>query len=65
MLLECEADKQGRILIPQHLREYAFLDKELLFVGGLNKVEIWSPAFYEDVDAEEVGAMLEEMDIEF
>jgi MraZ protein len=31
----------------------------------LNKVEIWSPAFYEDVDAEEVGAMLEEMDIEF
>ena len=62
---ECELDKQGRILIPQHLREYASLNKELLFVGSLNKVEIWSPEFYEDTDAEEIGAMLEEMDIEF
>ncbi len=62
---ECEADKQGRILVPQHLREYAILDKDLLFVGGLNKVEIWSPSLYEDVEAEEVGAMLEEMDVEF
>jgi len=62
---ECELDKQGRILIPQHLREHASLNKELLFVGSLNKVEIWSPDLYEDADAEEVGAMLEEMDIEF
>jgi len=62
---ECEIDKQGRILIPQHLREYAFLSKELLFVGSLNKVEIWSSELYEDADAEEVGAMLEEMEIEF
>lgn len=62
---ECEIDKQGRILIPQHLREYASLNGELLFVGSLNKVEIWSPDLYEDADAEEVGAMLEEMDIEF
>ncbi|AGC69150.1 protein MraZ [Thermoclostridium stercorarium subsp. stercorarium DSM 8532] len=62
---ECELDKQGRILIPQHLREYASLSKELLFIGSLNKVEVWNPEFYEDADAEEVGAMLEEMDIEF
>lgn len=62
---ECEVDKQGRILIPHHLREYASLNKELLFVGSLNKVEVWSPELYEDADAEEVGAMLEEMEIEF
>jgi len=41
------------------------LSKELLFVGSLNKVEIWSSELYEDADAEEVGAMLEEMEIEF
>lgn len=39
---QCEADKQGRILIPQKLREHAGIDKELVFVGVLNKIEIWS-----------------------
>ena len=63
--VECEVDKQGRILIPQILREYATLDKELLFVGDLNKVEIWNPDLYVDSDAEEVGNLLEEMDIDF
>ncbi len=62
---ECEVDKQGRILIPQKLREYASLDRELLFVGGLNKVEIWNPEQYEDSEAEEIAGILEEMDIEF
>jgi len=63
--VECEIDKQGRILIPQHLRDYAGLDKELLFVGDLNKVEIWNPDNYEECDAEMVGSLLEEMDIDF
>ncbi|MDD4296726.1 MAG: division/cell wall cluster transcriptional repressor MraZ [Ruminiclostridium sp.] len=63
--VECEVDKQGRILIPQHLREYATLDKELLFIGDLNKVEIWNPEKYEECDAEMVGNLLEEMNIDF
>ena len=37
----CELDKQGRILIPQNLREHALLTKELYFIGNLDKVEIW------------------------
>lgn len=39
---DCEVDKQGRILIPSKLREQAGLDKDIVFVGVLSKIEIWS-----------------------
>lgn len=54
---ECEVDKQGRILIPAKLREAAAMDKDIVFVGVLNKVEIWSKERwdnnneYDNVDA--------------
>ncbi len=38
---ECEVDKQGRILIPQSLREYASLNKEVVIIGVSTRVEIW------------------------
>ena len=38
---ECELDKQGRILIPQSLREGALISKSVMVVGILNKMEIW------------------------
>lgn len=38
----CEVDKQGRILIPGKLREQAGLEKDIIFVGVLSKIEIWS-----------------------
>ena len=38
----CELDKQGRILVPQALREFAGLEKEVVITGNLNKAEIWS-----------------------
>ncbi len=39
---ECEIDKQGRILLPANLREYAKLDKDVVVLGVSNRVEIWS-----------------------
>jgi MraZ protein len=39
---ECEVDKQGRILIPVNLREYAQLSKEVVVLGVSSRVEIWS-----------------------
>ena len=38
---ECNCDKQDRILIPQALREYAKLKKEIVLVGVLDHFEIW------------------------
>jgi MraZ protein len=38
---ECELDKQGRINIPQNLREYAGLSKDVSIVGVSTRVEIW------------------------
>ncbi len=38
----CEVDKQGRILIPPVLREFADIQKDVVSVGVLNRIEIWS-----------------------
>lgn len=37
----CEVDKQGRILLPAVLREYAGIEKDVVSVGVFNRVEIW------------------------
>jgi MraZ protein len=42
--VSCVPDKQGRILLPLTLREYAELDKTVLFAGGANHFEIWDVA---------------------
>ena len=39
---ECTCDRQDRILIPQSLRQYADLDKEIVLVGVLEHFEIWA-----------------------
>ncbi|MGX7419487.1 division/cell wall cluster transcriptional repressor MraZ [Carnobacterium gallinarum] len=39
---ECELDKQGRINIPQTLREHADLDKVCHVIGVSDRIEIWS-----------------------
>jgi MraZ protein len=43
--VEVVLDKQGRILVPGYLREYAGLSEgEVVVVGALNRLEIWAPA---------------------
>ena len=49
---ECHLDSQGRILIPQHLRDYAGINKNLVTKGALDKIEIWSTEVLSDPDGE-------------
>ncbi len=52
---ECEVDKQGRILVPANLKQAAALDKDLVTIGMLDRVEIWARESY---DSDEHGAKL-------
>lgn len=44
---ECPLDRQGRILIPQNLREYAKLSREVSLVGAVRCFEIWDRQTFE------------------
>lgn len=43
---DVELDSQSRILIPQILIEAVGLQKEVLFVGAITRIEIWRPDTY-------------------
>ena len=45
---ECEMDSQGRILIPQSLREHANLTKDIVSIGVSNRIEIWDAQSWRD-----------------
>ncbi|MBO1300627.1 MULTISPECIES: division/cell wall cluster transcriptional repressor MraZ [Enterococcus] len=45
---ECELDKQGRINIPNTLRNYATITKECVIVGVSNRIEIWDEAKWQE-----------------
>ena len=49
---ECELDKQGRILLPNNLRSYANLTKDVLIIGVSSRVEIWSKETWEEYNSQ-------------
>ncbi len=48
MAENAELDSMGRILIPERLREYAGIRKEVTFVGVLRRVEIWDRSVWKE-----------------
>lgn len=44
---EVEPDKQGRVLLPTHLRTYAGLERDVTVAGVSNRAEIWDTARWE------------------
>lgn len=44
---ECTFDKQGRILIPQTLREFSHIEKEAIVIGAGTRIEIWNTTHWE------------------
>jgi MraZ protein len=58
---ECELDKQGRILIPPVLRERAGINKSVMVVGIIGKMEIWDTAVWDarrSQNGEKIGEVL-------
>lgn len=41
-------DSQSRVLVPQALLKYANIEKEVLVLGSLKKIELWNPQSYEE-----------------
>jgi len=60
---ECAPDSQGRILIPQYLREHAKLDKEVTIAGVGARIEIWDRARF-DQDLARTQARFREISTE-
>ena len=61
----CELDKQGRILLPHSLREYAGLQKDVVLAGVLGRIEIWDQGRWQDAntydDMDEVAEHMAEL----
>lgn len=49
---QVEVDKQGRILLPANLRQFAGLEKDVVLVGVGSRIEIWSQENWENMDAD-------------
>ncbi|HEY5246077.1 MAG TPA: hypothetical protein VIJ60_10455 [Acidimicrobiales bacterium] len=45
---EVEIDRQGRMAIPSHLREFASLDGDVLVHGAIDRVELWNPSTWRE-----------------
>lgn len=64
---KCELDAQGRILLPQKLREFAGLTKEVSIIGSANHAEIWDAEKWAAIDAvettpENIASVMEELE---
>lgn len=46
--VECELDKQGRVLLPQVLREHARINKDVVIIGVSTRIEIWAKEVWEE-----------------
>jgi MraZ protein len=50
--IEAELDRQGRVLLPSYLRDWAGLEGEAVVVGARDHAEIWAPARWDEVRRE-------------
>lgn len=67
--MDVEMDKQGRVVIPEYLRKYADMKKQVVLAGLYNRLEIWDQTKWEDYktltekDAEKISETLGELGI--
>jgi MraZ protein len=52
-------DKQGRVAVPQPLREYAHLEREVVVAGNFDHIQIWDAQKFAERDAEGIASIVE------
>ncbi len=50
--VECELDKQGRILLSQPLRQFANISKDVVIIGNGTTIEIWDSEIWNDFNTD-------------
>lgn len=60
--IEVSLDALGRILIPDHLREYGQLREQAMIVGSNEAIEIWNPELHESSLADDLESLPEILD---
>lgn len=66
---EVECDKQGRIMIPQPLKDHAALDKGVMVIGVANRLELWAETRWyayqdqEDASFEQLAELMNQFDV--
>lgn len=64
---EVEFDRQGRALIPEHLRSFAGITKNVVVAGALERIELWDKKRFDkylsriEKDSEKIAERLEEL----
>ncbi|WP_029898280.1 division/cell wall cluster transcriptional repressor MraZ [Desulfohalovibrio reitneri] len=58
---EVALDKQGRVLVPQSMREYAGLDHEVVLVGVGFKFEVWDQAAFQAIESQDFDDVSEDI----
>jgi MraZ protein len=65
--VDCPIDKLGRILVPQALRDYAGLTKDVMLMGIFKQFEIWDKGAWEERESqttlEDISRTLEDLGI--
>ncbi len=59
---EVEVDRQGRMPIPAHLREFADLQSDVLVLGAIDRVELWNPTRWDSKTAPQAARLAEGID---
>jgi MraZ protein len=54
--MDCEIDKQGRIIIPAYLKEFAKINKKVVVAGLYNRIEIWGEELWQAYKAQTEAA---------
>ena len=61
--VEIAPDKQGRVAVPQHLRDFAGLTRDVIVAGMYHRIEIWDAQKFREQDREGDASILSATDI--